>query len=307
MNKIFVKSQKELDLVPTEDNVIINICFGTQVKPAYISKKYNNSVKVCNNSIAVAIGNSSVAACDNSIVLACEHSFVRTFDDSSVIACGDSVVVAYNNSIVVAYNNKSVRAYDNSSVEAYGDSMVIACDNSSVEAYGNTQVLKRDNHRNNISIFGNARIVYTPKNIIDFMEYHNINHDNDIAIFYKAVHKKITANRIEYFSHFDSNFTYEIGKKQNVDFCNRNPKEECAEGIHISTKYFALIFGMDWDDLAILEVKAKIGDIVVPDSNDGKVRVSEVEVIREVPLKECGLLGKVFSRRNRMKKGDQNE
>lgn len=297
MDEIFVKSQEELNNISTEDRVIINICFGTREEPAYISEKYNNSVEICDNYLVIACGDSSVIARDNSLVIAHDNSLVRTFGDSSVIAYDDSLIRAHDNSSVIARDNSLVTALDNSLVEAYDINLVIACDNSSVEAYGNTQVLKKDNHRNHINVFGNARIVYTPKNIIDFMEYHNINYDNDAAIFYKAVHKKITTNNVKYFSNFDSNFTYEVGKNKRVDFCDQNSKRECAAGINISTKYFALMFGADWNDLAILEVKAKIEDIILPDYSNGKVRVPEVEVIREVPLEECGLLGEMFLRR----------
>ena len=299
VKEIFVKSQEELDDISAKDNIIIIICFGTRAEPAIIKKSYRHSVIAYDDSSVRAYGNDSVEAFGN--------SSVEAFGNSSVIAYDDSSVIAYGNNLVITYDNSSVEAYNNSSVEAYGNSSVEAYDDSSVIAYDNVQVLKANTHQNRIEIFGNARIVYTPKNIIDFMKYHNINQYNDTAIFYKAVHKKIIANRVEYLSDFDSNFTYEIGKKRSVDFCNRDPEEECAEGIHISTKDFAVRFGMNWDDLAILEVKAKIGDIVVPNSNDGKVRVSEVEVIREVPLEECGLLGKMFLRMNGMKEGDQNE
>ena len=323
VKEIFVKSQGELDNISTEDDVIINVCFGIKAEPAIIYKRYkylvracrNSSVRVCNNCLIKACDNSLVEALSTSSVIAYNNSLVMAYDCSSVEAGGNSLVIAYNNSLVraghnssvVAYGNSLVEAFGNSSVEAYGNSSVEVHDRSSVMACGNAQVLKMDNHQNHIRIFGNARIVYTPKNIIDFMEYHNINYDNDTAIFYKAVHKKVIANHIEYLSNFDSNFTYEIGKKQSVDFCNRDPKEECAEGIHISTKHFALRFGMNWGDLAILEVKAKIKDIILPDSSDGKIRVPEVEVIREVPLEECGILGKIFLKRNGMKEGAQNE
>ena len=59
---------------------------------------------------------------------------------------------------------------------------------------------------------------------------------------------------------------------------------------------WALDFGRQWDDLAILEVKAKLDDVIVP-PNSGKVRVGEVTVVREVPLEECGLFGKILARR----------
>ena len=98
----------------------------------------------------------------------------------SVVARNNSTVVAYNNSTVVACNNSTVRAYNNSTVEAW--------DNSTVEAYGNTQVLDRQDG-GKINISGNARIVYMPKNINDFIDFYGIKHTKTKAIFYKAVRK----------------------------------------------------------------------------------------------------------------------
>ena len=55
---------------------------------------------------------------------------------------------------------------------------------------------------------------------------------------------------------------------------------------------WALNYGADWDNLAILEVETRLSDIVLPDDSDGKVRTSQVKVLREVPLEECGTYGK---------------
>lgn len=41
----------------------------------------------------------------------------------------------------------------------------------------------------------------------------------------------------------------------------------------------------------------KIKDIVLPTNTNGKVRTSEVKVLREVPLEECGVFGKILAKR----------
>ena len=66
---------------------------------------------------------------------------------------------------------------------------------------------------------------------------------------------------------------------------------------------WVLDYGRDWSDLAIIEVKANLKDIVVPTSSNGKVRCKEVTVIREVPLEECGLYGKMLSKRRKATNG----
>lgn len=68
-------------------------------------------------------------------------------------------------------------------------------------------------------------------------------------------------------------------------------------GIHISTQNFALLFGRNWEDFAIIEVEAKIEDIILPKNSEGKVRTRKVKVLREVPLEECGVFGKILAKR----------
>ena len=58
-----------------------------------------------------------------------------------------------------------------------------------------------------------------------------------------------------------------------------------------------LDYGKDWNNLAILEVEADLEKIIVPDDCTGKVRCLEVKVLREVPLEECGIYGKMIANR----------
>ena len=55
-------------------------------------------------------------------------------------------------------------------------------------------------------------------------------------------------------------------------------------------------FGRDFENLAILEVEVPINKIVVPENTTGKVRTSEIKVLREIPLEECGVYGKILSK-----------
>ena len=125
------------------------------------------------------------------------------------------------------------------------------------------------------------------------MNFYGIRHDKTTAIFYKAVHKI----RNEYISDYDPSFKYVINRKAKARGFDNSPYYACAEGIHISHLDWALNYGEPWLDLAIIEVKVKIKDIVLPNETDGKVRVPEAEVIREVPLEECGVYGKILAKR----------
>ncbi|WP_407382832.1 hypothetical protein [Ruminococcus sp.] len=280
----------------------------------------NSSVEAFGNSSVEAYDNSSVRACDNSIVRAYGNSSVEAYDNSSVDARGNSSVVAYDNSIVRAYGNSIVRAHDSSSVEAYdnssvwarGNSSVDARGNSSVRAYGNSSVVAYDNsivraygnvqvvdylQGATIQLSGNARTVYMPRDIEEYMAFYGIEHDDTYAIFYKAVHK--TEDR--YFSNYDSAFEYKIGETIKSKCFDNRKDIVCTGGIHMIHQAWALDFGGCWSDLAIIEVKARIKDIVVPVGSDGKVRAPEVEVIREVPLEECGVLGEILLKKRAVK------
>ena len=251
----------------------------------------NSSVEAHENSSVEAYDNSSVRAHENSYVVAWENSYVRAYENSSVGAFGNSSVGAFGNSSVEAYENSYVEAYENSYVEAGGNSYVEAYDNSSVRAYGNVQVVDYQQGAK-IQISGNARIVYNPKTIHEFMDFFGIKHDKKKAVFYKAVHY----DDGNYFSDYDSTFIYVIGDVVKEE-CDPDVEEDCSNGIHISTQRWALGFGEDWKDLAILELETDIDKIVLPKNSDGKVRTSEAKVLREVPLEECGLYGKILAKR----------
>jgi hypothetical protein len=252
---------------------------------------HNSSVEAMNNSSVVAWHNSSVVATDNSSVVAWDNSYVVARDNSSVVARENSSVEARENSFVEARDNSSVVATDNSSVEAMNNSSVVARENSSVEANANAQIVDRS-YGHKIKISGNARIVYMPKSIIEFCAFHGIKHTKTKAIFYKAVRK----DGDMYFSDHDADFIYEVGKMKS-EKCDADKSKECGQGIHIAPLNWALDYGGEWNNLAILEVETKLSDIVLPDDSDGKVRTSKIKVLREVPLEECGLYGKILAKR----------
>ncbi len=300
LTQITVKSQEELDMIPDDFGGRIYIEFGTYCDKAIVRKRYRKSVVARGNSSVEAWENSSVEAWENSSVVARENSSVVARGNSSVEAWENSSVEAWENSSVVARENSSVEAWGNSSVEAWENSSVVARENSSVVAWGNSSVVADGNSQivdrlygGRIEITGNARIVYMPKTIEEYCSFYGIKHAKNKGKFFKAVHKK---NK-KYISDKDSDFEYVIGEKSVADYLDFDKTEDCGHGIHIAHLGWCLDFGRDWKDLAIIEVEADLDGIILPDGCPGKVRCKEVTVIREVPLEECGLFGKMLAKR----------
>ena len=196
---------------------------------------------------------------------------------------------------VVARGNSSVVARGNSSVVAWGNSSVEAWENSSVVAWENVQVVDRL-RGGRIEITGNARIVCMPKTIEEYCSFYGIEHDKKKGKFFKCVHKKENGS---YVSNNDSSFAYVIGEKVAADYLDKDTSEDCGHGIHIAYLQWVIDYGRNWNDLAILEVEADLDSIVLPEGCPGKVRCAEVKVLREVPLEECGLYGKILAKRRK--------
>ena len=201
-------------------------------------------------------------------------------------------VEARGNSTVEAWDNSSVVARDNSSVEARGNSSVVARDNSSVVARGNAQIVDAA-RRGNIKVSGNARIVYNPDNITDWASANGITITGGKIRLYKAVHKRDG----EYVADWDADFIYTIGAVAEANGFTTDPAKDCGRGIHMATLGWSAVFGRDWGDIALLELEADADEIVVPLYETGKVRAPKALVIREVPLEEAGIMGKIMVKR----------
>ena len=300
MNEKIVTSQAELDAIPVDYDGRIIIKFGTPYNRAVVRKRYLYCVEARENSSVVARENSSVVARENSSVVARENSSVEAWENSSVVARENSSVVARENSSVEARGNSSVVARENSSVVARENSSVVAWENSSVEAWGNSSVVDAA-RRSNIKISGNARIVYNPSTIEEWADSNGIQVSNGKIKLYKSVHKRDE----HYISDWDSNFIYVIGKVAHSNGFTSDPEEDCGYGIHMATASWACAYGSGWEDLALLELEADAVEIVVPLYETGKVRAPKAKVLREVPLEEAGLLGKMIAKRlNRCKAAD---
>lgn len=308
MKKIIVRSQEKLDRVPNNFDGRIVVEFGTNTSLAVLNHPYkypvearknsfvevhgNIPVVAWDNSTIVAWGKGSVEALDNSFVEAWGTSRVVAWDNSSVVAHEDNYIVAYGESFITAHGNSSVIAWNSSSVVAMGNSSVWAHADSFVEASGNSQVVDlSQSHR--VEVSGNARIVSDPITPKEYAKINDCKLENGYMRLYKAVHKRDGG----YWSHWDPNFKYIIGGEIEADALDTDPMKDCGEGIHAADKSWCVDFGRNWDDLAILEVEMPVDTMVVPINGSGKVRADRARVIREVPLEECGLLGRHLARR----------
>ena len=136
--------------------------------------------------------------------------------------------------------------------------------------------------------------MYNPRNIEEYISFYSIEDTGDTVRLFKAVHKRDG----KYFSAYDQSFEYVLGAKCEAQNVSTDITKQCAEGIHLAYRDWCILFGFYWPDLAILEIEAKKAEIVVPLYGDGKVRTKSAKVIREVPLEECGLVGKILKKRN---------
>ena len=212
----------------------------------------------------------------------------------------DALPIDVDGRIVIKFGTPYNRAVVNRrfkySVVAWGNSSVEARENSSVVAWGNTQVVD-SSRKHQITVSGNARIVYNPTNIDEYLEFHGIEDTGNTVKLYIAVHKR----EGRYFSDSDRSFEYVVGGEAVADRLDKDPDEDCGHGIHIAHKAWAVDYGRSWSDLAIIEVEAIKADIIVPLFGSGKVRVDKVKVLREVPLEECGILGKMLAKQRAAK------
>jgi hypothetical protein len=168
----------------------------------------------------------------------------------------------------------------------------VAWENSSVEASGNSQVCDCT-YSHEITTSGNARTVYNPRNIDEYCEHHQIERTGDTVKLYKAV-RKVNGR---YFSDKNRAFEYVIGGVAVADKLTKDTSDDCGHGIHMAHKAWCVDYGRDWSNLAIIEVEADANGIIVPVPGCGKVRAAQVKVLREVPLEECGLLGKLLAKK----------
>ena len=98
--------------------------------------------------------------------------------------------------------------------------------------------------------------------------------------YYKAVHKR----NGRYMSGWDAKTEYHVGEWIEAE-TDGDPDHVAVKGLHVASLDFAVNYGKDWKDAAILEVETDIHDVIVPDAKD-QVRTRRFRVVREVPSEE---------------------
>ncbi len=170
----------------------------------------------------------------------------------------------------------------------FGTSIIMnAQKGASINAYGYATIrhLKSASRDIQLKLSKTVSHIIIPDFIPSFENYYNLYPINVIdgnAILYKAVHKKDGG----YVSDYDGDTEYFIGETKIVECETENQKKSCGVGLHVAFKGWAISFGAGWSDMALLECEVPIDKIVVAEDCDGKVRTSELKVLREVPKEE---------------------
>lgn len=176
-----------------------------------------------------------------------------------------------------------VRAFDSSQVTAYCSSQVRACGSSQVTAHGNTQIL-RLSARAILATTGNSRIVMPPQTPAEYCDHYGVAIRDGKAVLFKAVN-----STYESFWNDAPKITYTIGKTISHT-CNSSRKVSCNDGLHVAHMDWVIRFGLErYEEFHVLECAVPLDKMVIPEMCDGKVRTSELTVLREVPREEWGV------------------
>lgn len=296
MNRIYVRSQEQFDAIPLDyRGTIIILAGNANFMVLKVKNDYPNAIIDAGASVRVFVYDSAMVHVRGSLTVdAYDSATVHAFGRATVHAYNHTKIFAYDASVVNAYSSSAVFACDHARICAYDSSKAIACDWATVYAfdgattyaYGFSQVLDRTVGRN-IVVEGDARIVYNPQTIEDYIRHYAIESDGKTCLLYKAVHKRDG----KYFADWNG-YEYKLGEIAAADDLDTNVNNDCGKGIHLSHLRYAFGFGRTWDDLAILELEAENDKIIVPLGNPGKVRTLKAKVIREVPRDEWNLFPK---------------
>ena len=216
-----------------------------------------------------------VFANGDSCVEADGHVFVRTRDAASAKVTGYVSVKAEGRSNITAYGNTSIVAYDESSIKAEGPVQIIV----------GYKFVKLD-------VDDKVSVVLAYDTPEEYCNFYGVKVRDGKAILYKAVDSS-------YRSFYDPNFKYTIGAEI-TEVCDESRDVVCSTGLHVSPLEWALEFGNSGKkiDFKILECSVPLSKIIVPKGTDGKVRTSQLVVLREVPREEWGIFGKVIENDN---------
>jgi len=201
------------------------------------------------------------------------------YDSSHVTYMYDSSHVTYmydSSHITYMYDSSRIEhMYAESSANAYGKNKIVTHGYNIIK----TKTSNKDNL--DLTLSKNSQLILVADFEATFESYQErypVEVVDGIAVLYKAVHKREDG---VFFSDYDKKFTYAIGEKKTHE-CSASTEQSCSVGLHVSHEDWVLNFGRDWSDLAILECHVPIDKIVVSKDCDGKIRTSELTVVREI-------------------------
>ena len=266
MNKVTVTTQEELNAIDADFNGEIHV-IGVLNE---ITKHYKNAeVYVSGNAqITNVYGNAQISnVSGNAVILHCfGNAQIRyVYDNAQIRNVSDNAQIRN-----VSGNAVILHCFGNASIQTFGQNII---------SYGKSQTNLKINASPNTTI-----VILDELNTTfdSYEKFYPVEIKDGYAILYKSVHKTTDGR---YVSDKDRNFEYKIGETKE-HLCDPSTNESCGYGLHVSHKMWALKFGRSWSDMALLEVRVPIDKIVVAKDCDGKVRTSQLEVLREVPEEE---------------------
>ena len=292
MKEIVCTTQAELDAVPVDFDGRVVVKFGSPYNRAVINRWFKCAVVLSGNASAELYGNASAELYGNASARLSGNASARLSDNASAELSGNASAELYGNASAELYGNASAELYGNASAKLYGNASAELYGNASATGIGNAQIVDVA-RKGNVKVSGNARIVYNPANIDEYIDFHGLESTESTVRLFKAVH----FNGEKYYADADPDFVYAIGDiAVPTNGFDDNVNKTCGAGINLAHKAWALNYGCGWEDLAILELECEKADVLVPLMSDGKVRARKAKVIREVPLEECGLYGKMLAK-----------
>ena len=284
MKEIICTTQAELDAVPVDFDGRVIVKFGAPYNKAVINRRFKCAVELYDNASARLSGNASARLYDNASAVLYDNASARLSGNASAELSGNASAELSDNASARLSGNASARLYDNASAVLY--------DNARATGSGNAQIVDAA-RKGNVKISGNARVVYNPSNIDEYIDFHGLESTESTVRLFKAVH----FNGEKYYADADPDFVYAIGDiAVPTNGFNDDNNQTCGAGINLAHKAWALNYGYGWKDLAILELECEKADVLVPLMSGGKVRARKAKVIRDVPLEECGLYGKMLAK-----------
>jgi hypothetical protein len=179
--------------------------------------------------------------------------------------------------------------WESSQVTLYGESMVSAYGTNKITCHGYNVVRTSKKNKKNLilKLSKDSHLILIPEFKPSFAEYvkrYPVEFKSKTtAILYKAVHKrdgKFLSNHTLPGGGYLEYVPGEVIKHE----CDPSKEVSCTKGLHVSHLSWAKDFGRGWADLAILEVEVPVSKIVVGKDCDGKVRTSQLKVIKEITI-----------------------